>query len=118
MKTYTRLKSILSKDGKKYLVGLIEWGPLSLQGEELQQFDTYLIELGKHYDDNISAGNLTYSPIIEEITLSSGKKLDVVIGWNFSVTDSYIFPVKEAEWYEKMSKDPLVVKYNELVSGD
>lgn len=112
MKTYRLLKSILLKDGKKYAVNLVEWGNLTLQGSELNQFKTDMDNLQLYYDSQVNNGNLSYSELTEQVTLSDNTTNSIKVGLIFSESDNYVVPVRETEWYDKMSRDPNLIKFN------
>jgi hypothetical protein len=112
MVKYRRLKSILLKDNIKYAVNLYDWSRKTLEGSELEQYKRDEAELTAYYKSQMAAGNLVVDDVMEEITTNYGKIL-INVGDEFMVDDSYIFPAKEIEWYNKMKADPNIVKYND-----
>ena len=118
MATYQRLKSLLNKDGKTYAVGLLEWGNATLVGGDLIQFQADMNELMTYFLSQIKLGNLSVTDIIEEVQ-TSGSKIPVVVGSRTVLSDSYVQPTKEIEWFARMAADPNVT-FNDavLISGD
>jgi hypothetical protein len=112
MVKYRRLKSILLKDNVKYAVNLFDWSRKTLVGNELEQYKRDEAELTAYYKSQMSAGNLIVNDIMEEVTTNYGKIL-IHVGDEFTVSDTYIFPAKEIEWFNKMQADPNIIKFND-----
>jgi hypothetical protein len=113
MKNGKLLHSVLRKDDKNYAVNLNDWGNLTLLGPELVQFKLDIVELTTHLNNAIASGDLTVTPINETITTNSGQTITITVGFDFSQTDNYIRPELEVEWYQKMSQDPNIIKFND-----
>jgi hypothetical protein len=113
MKNGKLLHSVLRKDDKNYAVNLNDWGNLTLLGAELVQFKLDIIELTTHLHNSITDGDLTVTPINETLTTESGHTITVTVGFEFSQTDNYTRPELEVEWYQKMSQDPNIIKFND-----
>ena len=103
MVKYRRLKSILLKDNIKYAVNLEDWSKKTLDQSELEQFKLDEAELTAYYKSQMNAGNLIVTDIIEEVTTNYGNIL-VHVGDDFLVSNDYIFPAKEIEWFNKDKK--------------
>lgn len=113
MKNGKLLHSVLRKDDKNYAVNLNDWGNLTLQGDELAQFRLDIIELTTHLNNAISNGDLIVTPINETITTQSGQTISILVGFDFSQTDNYVRPQLEIDWYQKMSQDPNIIRFND-----
>ena len=117
MAKYRVLKSILLIDNKKYAVNLVEWAQQRLQDNDLVQFNSDMTELMLFWDSMKLNNKLSVTDITEILTYNN-ESITTVVGQEFTVTDDYIFPDKEIKWYDRMSADPNIVKFNskELIS--
>ena len=113
MKNGRLLHSVLRKDGKNYAVNLNDWGNLTLLNEELAQFRLVIVQLTEHLNNAISNGDLTVTPINETITTEFGTTVVATVGFEFTQTDNYIRPELEVEWYQRMSQDPNIIRFND-----
>jgi hypothetical protein len=117
MAKYRRLKSILFKNNKKYAVDLNEWAEQTLQGADLDQFNSDMAELTIFWETMMLNNKLLVTDITETLSYNSGS-ITVVVGEEFTIADDYVFPDKETEWYNRMAADPSIIKFNdkELIS--
>jgi hypothetical protein len=113
MKNGKLLHSVLRKDGKNYAVDLDDWGKMTLQGDDLVQFELAMSQIVAHFEREMQNKNLIITPIIENITTDNGTTVSVVVGSEFSQSDSYVRPEIETEWYQRMSQDPNIIKFND-----
>jgi hypothetical protein len=113
MYNFKILKSILTKDGKKYPVYLHEWGYATLTGDDLAQFENDLEEIRNHFQTKIDSEEFVSDPIFESIETSQGT-INIEVGLKiYSATNYADRPAKDTEWHQRMADDPNV-KYNPL----
>lgn len=111
MKTYKRLKSILLKNDKKILVNLEEWGNFTLTGDELVQFQEDFVDMHRYHGDLIDKGDLKIEMLYEEVEVEY-TTLTLEVGIRITKVDNLVLHPREVYWFDRMSKDPNVIKFN------
>jgi hypothetical protein len=113
MTKWKRLKSILLKDGTKYAVNLQEWGEMTLEGDALAQHLAKIQEIGEFYQPQELAGDLIVESITENIEVN-GAYIKLEVGSIFYFSDNFVVSPTEIDLWDKMSKDPNIIKYNPI----
>lgn len=109
METILLKKSILTLDGKNYLVDLNQWGYYRLTGDELTEYSAVMAEFDRYTELIVQQNIYTITSIFEEI---NGTKIEV--GVYITRPVDHKFPMHDSimYWVNRMRDDPAVTTFN------
>jgi hypothetical protein len=108
------LHSILRKDGKNYNVKLFDWGVSTLEGDELEKFKADMDQMSEFYKNETLKKKFIEIPLNETVVTEQGHTVSVRVGSEFIHDDDLVRPLVEIEWYQRMSQDPNIIKFNNV----
>jgi len=106
---YHAFYHVLTEDGETTLVSESSWGDKRLSGNDLEQYRAEIGEAITSVVNDINAGNVVIEDLEEQVTLSTGQKLQVKIGEKLTfpnATSKYQFHPNFYKWAEVMKQDP------------